>query len=295
MKKAIETHANRGVPACGALAAALGGLLVLCTTTVSAAEPQHGVETAANDARVNPGIWPVLKPALQEDPALEQRIRTLLAKMSIEEKVGQIVQGDISSVTPADVRKYRLGSVLAGGNSDPGGSYKATVADWVALADEFHAASTDTSGGHNAIPLLFGIDAVHGHNNLIGATLFPHNIGLGATRNPELMREIAAATALELRATGLDWTFAPTLAVPRDDRWGRTYEGYSENPEVVASYAGPLVEGLQGLATASDFLGSRRVIATAKHFIGDGGTHEGRDKGDTRVTEEELRDVHGAG
>ena len=171
-------------------------------------------------AQAHPDLWPALKSPLAPDAQLEQRVRDLLAKMSVEEKVGQIVQGDIGSVTPGDVRKYRLGSVLAGGNSDPGNDYRATAAQWVALADEFYNASMDTSGGHSAIPVLFGVDAVHGHNNLVGATLFPHNIGLGAARNPELMRDIAAATAVELRATGLDWTFAPTLAVPQDDRWG---------------------------------------------------------------------------
>lgn len=253
------------------------------------------VGAASSAAQVHPEQWPALSPPLAPDPVLERRVQALLARMSVEEKVGQIVQGDIGSLTAEDVRKYRLGSVLAGGNSDPGGSYRATAAQWVALADEMHRASMDTSGGHNAIPVLFGIDAVHGHNNLVGATLFPHNIGLGAARDPELMREIAAATAAEIRATGLEWTFAPTLAVPQDDRWGRTYEGYAEHPEVVASYARPLVEGLQGKAGGKDFLAATRVIATAKHFLGDGGTHDGRDQGDARASEAVLRDVHGAG
>ena len=266
------------------LAAALA--LLVAASSVFAAE---------SASRANPEAWPAIQSPLPADPELERRVQALLAKMSAEEKVGQTVQGDIGSLTPDDVRKYRLGSALAGGNSDPGNDYHATAAQWVALADELYRASMDTSGGHNAIPLLFGIDAVHGHNNLVGATLFPHNIGLGATRNPELMREIAAATAAELRATGLDWTFAPTLAVPQDDRWGRTYEGYSEHPEVVASYARPLVEGLQGKIGDDDFLAPTRVIATAKHFIGDGGTRDGRDTGDTQVSEAVLRDVHGAG
>lgn len=267
-----------------ALSAAL--TLLVASSSVLAAGPS---------AQSNPEVWPALESPLPANPELERRVQALLAMMSVEEKVGQTVQGDIGSLTPDDVRKYRLGSALAGGNSDPGNDYHATAAQWVALADELYRASMDTSGGHNAIPLLFGIDAVHGHNNLVGATLFPHNIGLGATRNPELMREIAAATAAELRATGLDWTFAPTLAVPQDDRWGRTYEGYSENPEVVASYAGPIVEGLQGKIGDDDFLAPTRVIATAKHFIGDGGTRDGRDTGDTQVSEDVLRDVHGAG
>jgi beta-glucosidase len=250
---------------------------------------------ANRSAQAHPELWPALRSPVKDDPALDRRVRELLAKMSVEEKVGQVVQGDIASVTPEDVRKYRLGSVLAGGNSDPGNDFRATAAQWVALADAFYQASMDTSGGHNAIPVLFGIDAVHGHNNLVGATLFPHNIGLGATRDPDLLREIAAATAVEIRATGLDWTFAPTLAVPRDDRWGRTYEGYSEHPEIAALYAGPLVEGLQGKVNTPSFLAPGHVIATAKHFLGDGGTDEGRDQGDAKVGEEELRDVQGAG
>src|SRR4249919_253318 len=250
---------------------------------------------AKNSAQAHLELWPAMQSPVARNPELDRRVQQLLARMSVEEKVGQVVQADIGSVTPEDVRKYRLGSVLAGGNSDPGGDYHATAAQWVALADAYYLASTDTSGGHTAIPILFGIDAVHGHNNLVGATLFPHNIGLGATRDPELMREIAAATAVELRATGLDWTFAPTLAVPRDDRWGRSYEGYSENPEIVKLYAGPLIEGLQGKVNTRSFLAPDHVIASAKHFLGDGGTHEGRDQGDTQVSEVELRDVHGAG
>ena len=130
---------------------------------------------------------------------------------------------------------------------------------------------------------------------MIGATLYPHNIGLGAARNPELVGRIAAATAKQLRATGIDWTFAPTLAVPRDDHWGRSYEGFSEGPRIVASYAGPIIEGYQGKPGRRGFLGPDKVMATAKHFLGDGATAEGRDQGDARIGEAELRDIHGAG
>jgi len=276
--------------------ACLLGVVLVAPGLVAADDPKSAPPVnAKNSAQAHPELWPAMQSPVARNPELERRVQQLLARMSVEEKVGQVVQADIGSVTPEDVRKYRLGSVLAGGNSDPGGDYHATAAQWVALADAFYLASTDTSGGHVAIPILFGIDAVHGHNNLVGATLFPHNIGLGATRDPGLIREIAAATAVELRATGLDWTFAPTLAVPRDDRWGRTYEGYSENPEIVALYAGPLIEGLQGKVNTKSFLSPDHVIASAKHFLGDGGTHEGRDQGDTQVSEVELRDVHGAG
>jgi len=280
----------------GAAASCVLAMILLAPVMVAAQQTTSTrADRADESAQAHPGLWPAMQSPVTKDPDLEHRVQQLLARMSVEEKVGQVVQGDIASVTPEDVRKYRLGSVLAGGNSDPGNDFRATAAQWVALADAYYQASMDTSDGHHAIPVMFGIDAVHGHNNLVGATLFPHNIGLGAARDPELMREIAAATAIELRATGLDWTFAPTLAVPRDDRWGRTYEGYSENPEIVALYAGALVEGLQGKVNTKSFLAPEHVVATAKHFLGDGGTDEGRDQGDAKVSEEELRDVHGAG
>jgi beta-glucosidase len=266
--------------------------------TAGAASPASAPDpgSAAEATSIaHPERWPEVRWPLKTDPAIEARIRTLLAEMTLEDKVAQTVQADIGSITPEDLRRYRLGSILAGGNSAPGGKQYADTASWLALADEFHRASTDRSGGGQGIPALFGIDAVHGHNNVIGATLYPHNIGLGAMRNPELVGRIAAATARELRATGIDWTFAPTLAVPRDDRWGRTYEGFSEDPRVVASYAGSIIEGYQGTPGRPGFLGHDKVMATAKHFLGDGGTADGRDQGDTRIGEAELRDIHGAG
>lgn len=252
-------------------------------------------DPATSRSATNPDIWPKLSSPVPADARLEKRVEKLLARMSLEEKVGQVVQADLDSVTPKDLQTYRLGSILAGGNSDPGKRYDAPPADWLAVADAFHAASMDTSTGHNAIPVLLGIDAVHGHNNVVGATLFPHNIGLGAANDPALVRRIAQATALELRATGFEWTFAPTVTVPRDDRWGRTYEGYSEDPGLVSRYATAVVEGLQGPVGARGFLGEDKVLSTAKHYIGDGGTFGGQDKGDTRVSEAELRDIHGAG
>ncbi len=251
--------------------------------------------TAAPAATAEATPWPSVSWPLAEDPALEKRITELMAGMTVEEKVGQLIQGDIASTTPEDVRKYRLGSILAGGNSDPGGRYDASPAEWLALADAFYAASMDTAQGGKAIPVLFGIDAVHGQSNIVGATLFPHNIGLGAARNPELVRRIGEITALETRATGMEWAFAPTVAVPQDDRWGRTYEGYSESPEVVASYAGKVVEGLQGKVGSPEFLDGRHVIASVKHFLGDGGTTDGKDQGDTKISEAELVRIHAAG
>nr|WP_244755547.1 exo 1,3/1,4-beta-D-glucan glucohydrolase [Pseudoxanthomonas helianthi] len=268
-------------------------LAVLVALALVSCQPEHG--PAATQAAAPSSPWPEVKWPLAEDPALEKRIADLLATMTVEEKVGQLVQGDIASLTPEDVRKYRLGSVLAGGNSDPGGKYDASPAQWLALADAYYAASMDTSGGGKAIPILFGIDAVHGQSNIVGATLFPHNIGLGAMRDPELMRRIGEVTAIETRATGMEWAFAPTVAVPQDDRWGRSYEGYSESPDVVASYAGAMVEGLQGKVGSPAFLDGRHVIASVKHFLGDGGTSNGKDQGDTAVDEATLARIHGAG
>ncbi|WP_242892821.1 glycoside hydrolase family 3 protein [Stenotrophomonas maltophilia] len=255
----------------------------------------RGQDRAAAAVATDKDPWPEVTWPLAADPALEKRITDLMAGMTVEDKVGQLVQGDIASVTPDDVRRYRLGSILAGGNSDPGGRYDASPAEWLALADAFYDASMDTSKGGKAIPLLFGIDAVHGQSNIIGATLFPHNIGLGATRNPELLRQIGGITALETRVTGMEWTFAPTVAVPQDDRWGRTYEGYSESPDVVASYAAAMVEGLQGKVGTPEFLDGRHVIASVKHFLGDGGTTDGKDQGDTRISESDLVRIHAAG
>lgn len=229
------------------------------------------------------------------EEAIAERATELLGKMTLEEKIGQIIQADIASATPEDVKRYNLGSVLNGGNSAPGGGKTAEPAAWIALADEYWEASTDTSDGGVGVPLLWGTDAVHGHNNLQTATIFPHNIGLGAANDPDLINGIAKITAKEIRATGLDWTFAPTLAVARDDRWGRTYESYSEDPKIVAAYSSAMVRGLQGDPATEDFLKGENVIATAKHFVGDGGTELGIDKGDTKGDLDQILELHGAG
>jgi len=230
-----------------------------------------------------------------QDPQLEAKVAALLARMTLEQKVGQMVQADIRSLTPDDVRKYRLGSVLNGGGAWPNENKHASVADWVALADRYYDASMDTANGALAIPIMWGTDAVHGHNNVIGATLFPHDIGLGAAHDPDLIERIGTATAREVAATGLDWTFAPVVAVVRDDRWGRTYESYSEDPEIVRTYAERIVRGLQGAPGSREFLDSSHVLATAKHFIGDGGTTDGVDRGDTHLSEEDLLRIHSLG
>ncbi|MCA0392709.1 MAG: exo 1,3/1,4-beta-D-glucan glucohydrolase [Proteobacteria bacterium] len=280
------------------LAAALAITLALaaCGERATPTAADAAAPAATGDANaIDPAHWPQPQWPFQADAALEQKVDALLASMTVEEKVGQIIQGDIGSITPDDLRKYRLGSILAGGGSDPGGQYNAPPKAWLDLADAFWEASMDTSGGGKAIPVIWGIDAMHGQSNIVGATLFPHNIGLGATRNPDLLREIARITAIETRTTGMEWTFAPTVAVPQDDRWGRTYEGYSENPELVASYAGVFVEGLQGKPGSAEFLDDHHVMSSVKHFLGDGGTTDGKDQGDTQVSEAQLRDIHAAG
>jgi beta-glucosidase len=250
---------------------------------------------AAQTPVVHPEIWPEIPRALKRDAALEKRIDGLLVRMTLEQKVGQVIQPSITTVTPVDIRDYYIGSVLNGGGGWPGDVRKARPADWLAMADAFYEASMDRADGRVAIPVMWGSDAVHGHNNIVGATLFPHNVGLGAMRNPDLIRRIGEVTAAEMRVTGIDWNFSPTVAVARDDRWGRAYESWSEEPEVVREYAAKMIEGLQGPAGKKGFTKSPRVIATAKHFLGDGGTEGGRDQGDNRSTEVELRDIHGAG
>lgn len=243
---------------------------------------------------VHPEQWPALRPALAPDPALESRLTTMIAAMTLEQKVGQIIQPDIASIAPEDLRHYDLGSILNGGSSSPNGDEFAPPSEWLALADRFYDASMDPAHGPHPIPTLWGTDAVHGHNNIVGATIFPHNIGLGAARDPSLLRKIGEITAREVRVTGLDWSFGPTLAVVRDIRWGRSYESYSEDPEIVRRYATAMLLGLQGQPGTPQFLDAFHVIASPKHFVGDGGTG-GKDQGDNLSSEVELRDVHAVG
>ena len=233
--------------------------------------------------------WPHLKSAVAPDAQLEARIRAIVAGMTLEQKVGQMTQAEIKQATPDDVRKYYLGSVLNGGGSWPNGNKYATPADWLALADAYYDASMNTDMPVK-VPVIWGIDAMHGNSNVIGATLFPHNIGLGATRDPRRIKAMAQAVGKAVRATGINWVFAPTLAVVRDDRWGRTYESFSEDPRIVQQYAGVYVEGLQGT-----FRDDANVVATAKHYIGDGGTDQGKDRGVNRSSRQEMINIHGAG
>ncbi len=259
--------------------------------TGAASAQQAPVVAAA--ARANPAAWPKAhSPAALTDAATERAIDALLARMTIEQKVGQVVQGDISSVTPADLARYPLGSILAGGNSGPYGDERADAATWARMVGDYRAASLKAGAG---VPILFGVDAVHGHSNVPGATIFPHNIGLGATHDPDLIHRIGQATAAEIAGSGIEWTFAPTLAVPQDLRWGRSYEGYAADPALVKSYATAMVDGLQGKLMPGKPLGSLRVAATAKHFLADGGTKNGKDQGDAQISESELIRTHAQG
>lgn len=238
--------------------------------------------------------WPKLDAAGLVDPATEARITDIMSKMTLEEKVGQTVQADINFIKPEDLKTYPLGSILAGGNSSPGGNERATPDQWLQLADDYWRAALERPS-KAPIPLLFGIDAVHGHSNLVGAVIFPHNVGLGAAHDPELIKKIGEVTANEMSLAGVDWTFAPTVAVSRDKRWGRSYESYSENPADVAAYSGMMVAGLQGENGGRTGVTPGHIMSSAKHFLGDGGTKDGKDQGDAEMTEADLARIHGAG
>jgi beta-glucosidase len=228
----------------------------------------------------------------------DAQARELLAKMTLDEKIGQMIQPDQQFLKdPADIEKYFLGSLLSGGGSGPTNKDDYTLKGWTEMVDGYqkHALKTRL-----AIPLLYGVDAVHGHNNIPGAVVFPHDIGLGCTRDPELVENVERVTAEEVRATGINWVFAPCVTVPQDERWGRTYEGFSEDPKLVAQLGEAAVRGFQG-RSLSDPLS---VLACAKHFAGDGGTafgsvkrdgKPGLDQGDTKGDEATLRKIHLAG
>jgi beta-glucosidase len=239
---------------------------------------------SSNDGNI--ALWPSMR-SNAVDSTLEKRISKFLLSMTLEQKIGQMIQIEIQSFTPETMKKYRFGSVLNGGGSWPQKNKHAVISDWVTLADSVWTSCT--AGLQYPIPPLWGTDAVHGLNNVGTATLFPHNIGLGAAHDTNLVYRIAQVTAKEVSAAGIDWNFAPTLAVVRDDRWGRTYESFSEDPAIVKDYAGKIISGLQGK------FGAENVLATAKHFIGDGGTDDGIDRGDCLVTEKDLVKIHAAG
>jgi beta-glucosidase len=228
--------------------------------------------------------------------SFDRQVRALLSQMTLEEKVGQMTQAEQDALKDVnDIQKYFLGSLLSGGNSDPKAGN--SLAAWTNMCDGYqeHALKTRLR-----IPLLYGADAVHGHNNVLGAVIFPHNVGLGCTRNPKLVESAARVTAEEVRATGVNWTFAPCVAVPRDERWGRTYEGFGEAPELARTLGEAAVRGLQ----RDDLSDPLSVLACAKHYVGDGGTTIGTagfanpdgkrllDQGDTQLSEADLRKIH---
>ncbi|XP_024963560.1 uncharacterized protein LOC112503796 [Cynara cardunculus var. scolymus] len=220
------------------------------------------------------------------------RVTDLLGRMTMEEKIGQMVQIERVSATPDIMRHYFIGSLLSGGGSVP--NPQATVVDWVNMVNEFQNGSLSSRLG---IPMIYGIDAVHGHNNVINATIFPHNIGLGATRDTDLVKRIGAATAAEVRATGIPYAFAPCIAVCRDPRWGRCYESYSEDTKLVQSMT-EVILGLQGEIPKGSRLGvpyvagRDKVAGCAKHFVGDGGTTNGIDENNTVINQHDLLSIH---
>jgi len=275
-------------------------VMIATITTLTACNNQtHGVRNNEKAEQIEQvsnahSIWPKLNIAVKKDAKVEARIEKLLIKMTLEQKVAQMIQPEIRDISVADMRKYGFGSYLNGGGAFPQNNKHAKPKDWIKLAETMYQASIDDSLDGIAIPTMWGTDAVHGHNNVIGATLFPHNIGLGAMNNAKLVEKIAQITATEVMVTGIDWVFAPTVAVVRDDRWGRTYEGYSEDPEIVKSYSAAVVNGLQGHAD-KDFLNDQHVISTVKHFLGDGGTENGIDQGNNLATETELFKLHAQG
>ena len=216
-------------------------------------------------------------PYLDPSQPVPVRVADLLGRMSLDEKIGQMTQAERLAVTGADIANYRLGSLLSGGGSAPTPN---TATAWADMYDGFQRQALATP---LRIPLIYGVDAVHGHNNVRGATIFPHNIGLGATRDAALVQRIGRATAEEVAGTGIDWDFAPCLCVARNDRWGRTYESYGEIPAIPTAMS-TLVTGLQS--------GSPSVLATAKHYVGDGGTTGGVDQGNTQLSEADLRAIH---
>lgn len=252
-------------------------------------EEAEPVSTAVATPEANTAKAP---PLSRSDPQIDE----ILAQMTLQEKVGQMTQPNKDYlVEPSDIATYFLGSVLSGGDADPPGSNSAK--DWLEMVEGFEAHAQNT---RLKIPLLYGVDAVHGHSNVVGAVIFPHNIGLGATRDADLVERIGRATAAEMIATSIPWTFAPAVTVPRDERWGRTYEGFSEEPQVAGELGAATVRGLQG----TDLAAPETVAACAKHFAGDGGTvfgtglinEEGTkfplDRGDVQLDEGELRRLH---
>lgn len=220
---------------------------------------------------------------LLNQQSVKKQVKELMSKMTLAQKIGQMTQAERLSCSPDDVKDYHLGSVMSGAGSLPDNN---DPDSWLKMTDSYWRASMFEDDNHLAIPLLYGVDAIHGHNNLKGATIFPHNIGLGAANDTKLIRQIAKVTRKEVLATGIDWVFAPNLAIAQNNQWGRFYESYSQSPELVSSYAGNIIRELQGE------LHGQGVIACAKHWVGDGATSHGIDQGDTNLSWQELSKTH---
>ncbi len=211
------------------------------------------------------------------------RVENLINKMTIDEKIGQMVQVDVLALTDEnDLKNLAIGSVLSGGDSDPA---DISPTGWANLYDRLQSIALQS---RLKIPIIYGIDAVHGNNNVYGAVIFPHNIGLGASGNEDLVRKVSEITAVEIAGTGIDWTFAPCVAVPRNEKWGRTYEGFGESPDLVKRLSAASVKGFQGINLNS----ATSVLACAKHYLGDGGTQNGIDQGNTILSEADMRQLH---
>ncbi|MEM7800747.1 MAG: glycoside hydrolase family 3 N-terminal domain-containing protein, partial [Chloroflexota bacterium] len=299
MNKKLLSHKSIAVVA---LLLCVLALSASCTTPVEESVEEASTapavsETDTGEAEAEPtaesadSLPPYLDPTLDT----EARIDDLLSRMTLDEKIGQMTLVEKGSIPPRDVTRYHIGGVLSGGGGGPDGDN--SPAGWHEMVGEYQAATLETE---LQIPLIYGVDSVHGHSNVTGATIFPHNIGLGATRNPDLVAEIAHATALETLATGIHWNYAPVAAVPRDIRWGRTYEGFGETSDLVTQMAAAQLRGFQMVDGVTDLAHPNTLLGTPKHFVGDGGTAWGSsttgdyliDQGDTQVDEAILRDVH---
>lgn len=263
--------------------------LLACMSCATTQGQGTQAASVANGASGELTDWPALRSSIAKDPAIETRVAEILSSMTLAQKIGQMTQAEIKSITAEQVREHYIGSVLNGGGSWPDKNKHASVADWLALSQRYHDASMATDA-KVPVPIIWGTDAVHGHSNIYGATMFPHNVGLGAAHDVGLIEQIGAATARSTRATGIHWVFAPTLAVSRDTRWGRAYESFSSDGALVRDYGAAYVRGMQGA-----FREDGNVVATAKHFIGDGATEHGKDQGLARVTKAEMVKVHAQG
>ena len=288
--KAANPVNSAAISSCGSRTHWLHKFRFLCSLLVcacSAAPPAVAPPATANVVTMAATATAAIPDYHDASLPLETRVEALLSRMTLAEKVGQMTQVEKNSIEPAALRDYFIGSVLSGGGGSPRTN---TAAGWAAMTTAYQQAALQTRLG---IPMLYGADAVHGHGNLSGATLFPHNIGLGATRDANLVERIGAATAAEMLPTGVVWNFAPMVAVAQDIRWGRTYESFAEQPNLVAELGAAYLRGLQGYAGG-------QALATAKHFIGDGGTawmsstaSAGRpyliDQGDVRMPAAQVR------